>query len=83
MFIQFQRQDLTIFELKPILLAIEDGIVLVDDAMIIRTDDNDIRRVVILRTGKVIDVMSLNYAIAIFIANLLTTNLVSIVVEFL
>ena len=47
MFIQLQPQYLTIWELELELLAVEVRIVLVDDAMVVRTDDNDVRGVVI------------------------------------
>ena len=51
MFIQLQPQYLTIWELELELFAIEPWIVLVDNAMVIGTDDNDVRGVVVLRTG--------------------------------
>ena len=57
MLIQSQPQHLAIFELELELLAIEPRIVLVDDAMIVRADDNDVRGVVVLRTGEVVDVV--------------------------
>lgn len=59
MFIQLQFQHLTIWELKLELLAIEHRVVLVDDAMVIWTDDNDVRRVIILRTSEVINMVEL------------------------
>ena len=48
-----------------------------DDTVIIGTDDNDVRRVVVLRTGEVVDVVGLDNAVA----NLLAADLVAIVVE--
>ena len=57
MLIQLQPQHLTIFELELELSAIEPRIVLVDDAVVVRTDDNDVRGVVVLRTGEVVDVV--------------------------
>ena len=57
MFIQLQPQYLTIWELEQELLAIEPWIVLVDDTVVIRADDNDVRGVVVLRTGEVVDVV--------------------------
>ena len=57
MFIQLQPQHLAIFKLKLEFLAIEHRIILVDNAMVIGADDNDIRRVVVLRTGEVADVV--------------------------
>ena len=53
---QLQPQHLTIFKLKLELPTVEMRIVLVDDSMIIRADDNDVRRVVVLRTGEVVKV---------------------------
>ena len=57
MFIQLQPQYLTIWELELELLAIEPWIVLVDNTMVVRADDNDVRGVVVLRTGEVVDVV--------------------------
>jgi hypothetical protein len=57
MFIQLQPQHLTIWELELELLAIEHRIILVDNPVEVRTDDNDVRRVVVLRTGEVVDVV--------------------------
>ena len=57
MFIQLQPQYLTIWELELELFAIEHRIILVDNAMVIGTDDNDVRGVVVLRTGEVVDVV--------------------------
>ena len=81
MFIQLQPQYLTIWELELELFAIEPWIVLVDNPMIVRADDNDVRGVVVLRTGEVVNVVGLDNAIAIRVANLLAANLVAIVVE--
>ena len=57
MFIQLQPQYLTIWELELELFAIEHRIILVDNAMVIGTDDNDVRGVVVLRTGEIADVV--------------------------
>ena len=81
MLIQLQPQHLAIFELELELLAIEPRIVLVDNTMVVRADDNDVRGVVVLRTGEVVNVVGLDNAIAIRVANLLAANLVAIVVE--
>jgi len=53
----------------------------VDNTMVVRTDDNDIGRVIVLRTGKIVYMMCLNNAVAIFIADFLTTYLVAIVIK--
>lgn len=81
MFIQLQPQYFTIWELELELFAIEHRIILVDNTMVIGTDDNDVRGVVVLRTGEVVDVVGLDNAVAIRFANLLASDLVSIVVE--
>ena len=47
MFIQLQPQHLAIGELKLEFLAVESRVILMDDAMVIRTDDNDVRGVVL------------------------------------
>ncbi len=57
MLIQLQPQYLAIFELELELLAIEPRIVLVDNMMVVRADDNDVRGVIVLRTGEVVDVV--------------------------
>ena len=49
--------------------------------MVVRADDNDVRGVVVLRTGEVVNVVGLDNAVAIRVANLLAANLVAIVVE--
>ena len=51
MFIQLQPQNLAILKLELELLAVEVWVVLVDNAMVIGTDDNDVRGVVVLRTS--------------------------------
>ena len=51
MFIQLQPQHLTIIKFELELLAIEPWIVLVDNAMVIGTDDNDVRGLVVLQTS--------------------------------
>ena len=81
MLIQLQPQHLAIIELELELLAIELRIVLVDNAMVVGTDDNDVRGVVVLRTGEVVNVVGLDNAIAIRVANLLAADLVALVVE--
>jgi len=57
MLIQLKPQHLAILELELELLAIEPRIVLVDNPVVVRTDDNDVRGVVVLRTGEVVDVV--------------------------
>ena len=57
MLIQLQPQYLAIFELELELLAIEPRIVLVDNPVVVRTDNNDVRRVVVLRMGEIVDVV--------------------------
>ena len=57
MLIQLQPQHLAIFELELELPAIEPWIVLVDNPMVVGTDDNDVRGVVVLRTSEVVDVV--------------------------
>ena len=81
MIIQLQSQHLSIFKLELELLAVEVRIVLVDDTVVIGADDNDVRGVVVLRTGEVVDVVGLDNAVAILVANLLAADLVAIVVE--
>ena len=83
MLIQLQPQHLAIIELELELLAIELRIVLVDNAMVVGTDDNDVRGVVVLRTGEVVDMVGLDNAVSILVTNLLTANLITIVVELL
>ena len=51
MLIQLQLQNLAILKLELELLAIEPWIVLVDNPVVIGTDDNDVRGVVVLRTS--------------------------------
>ena len=77
MLIQFQFQYLSIIKLKLELSAIEARVVLVDDAVVIRTYDNDIGRVVVLRTSEIVNMMCLNNAVAIFVANSLATYLIA------
>ena len=81
MLIQLQPQHLAILKFELELLAIELRIVLVDNAMVVRADDNDVRGVVVLRTGEVVNVVGLDNAVAIRVANLLAADLVAIVVE--
>ena len=57
MLIQLQPLRFAIFELELELLAIEPRIILVDDAVVVRTDDNDIRGVVVLRLCEVVNVV--------------------------
>ena len=81
MLIKLKPQHLAILKLELELLAIEPWIVLVDNPVVIGTDDNDVRGVVVLRTGEVVDVVGLDNAVAILVANLLAADLVTIVVE--
>ena len=81
MLIQLQPQHLAILELELELPAVEPRIVLVDDAMVVRTDDNDVCGVVVLRTGEVFNVVGLDNGVAGLVANLLAADLVAIVVE--
>ena len=53
MLIKFKPQHLSICKFKLELLAIEPWIVLVDKPVVIGTDDNDVCRVVVLRTGEI------------------------------
>ena len=57
MHIQLKPQHLTILEFELELPAIEPWIVLVDNPVVIGTDDNDVRGVVVLRTGEVVVVV--------------------------
>ena len=57
MLIQFQPQHLAILKFELELPAVEHRIILVDNAMVIGTDDNDVRRVVVLRMGEIVDVV--------------------------
>ena len=57
MIIQLQSQHLSIFKLELELLAVEVRIVLVDDTVVIGADDNDVRGVIVLRTGEKVDVV--------------------------
>lgn len=57
MLIQLKPQHLAIFELELELLAIEPRIVLVDNPVVVRTNNNDVRRVVVLRMGEIVDVV--------------------------
>ena len=81
MLIQLQPQNLAILEFELELLAIEPRIILVDNPVVIGTDDNDVRGVVVLRMGEVVDVVGLDNTVAILVANLLAADLVAIVVE--
>lgn len=45
--------------------------------MIIRADDNDVRGIIVLRKGEVVDVVSLDNTVAILVTNLLAANLVT------
>ena len=60
MFIQLQPQYLTIWELELELFAIEPRIVLVDNPVVVRTYNNDVRRVVVLRMGEIVDGWDVN-----------------------
>ena len=81
MLIQLLSQHLSIIELELELFAIEPRIVLVNNPMVVGVYNNDVRGVIVLRTGEVVDVVSLDNAVAILVANLLATDFVVIVVE--
>ena len=83
MLIQLKPQHLAILKLELELFAVESRIVLVDDTVVIGADDNDVRRVIVLRTGEVVDMVGLDNAVSILVTNLLTANLITIVVELL
>ena len=70
-----QLQHLTILELELKHFAIEPRIVLVDNPVVIGAGDNDVRGIVVLRTGEVVDVVGLNNAVAILVANLLNLSI--------
>ena len=57
MLIQLKPQHLAIFELELEFLAIKPQIIRVDNAVVVRADDNDVRGVVVLRTGEIVDVV--------------------------
>lgn len=57
MLIQLQSKDRSIFKFELELLAVEVRVVLVDNPVVIGTDNNDVRGVVVLRTGEVVDVV--------------------------
>ena len=57
MLIQLKPQHLAVFKLKLELLPVEPRIVLVDNPVVVWADDNDIRRVVVLRKGEIVDVV--------------------------
>ena len=57
MLIQLQPQHLTVLKLKLELFPVEPRIVLVDNPMVVWADNNDVRRVVVLRTGEVVHVL--------------------------
>ena len=80
---QLQSQHLTVFKLKLELLPVEPWIVLVDNPVVVWADDNDIGRVVVLRTGEIVNMVSLHHAVAILAANALAADFVAIVVEIL
>ena len=54
---QLQSQFLTVLKLKLELFPVEPRIIFVDNPVVIRADDNNICRVVVLRTGEVVDVL--------------------------
>lgn len=68
MLIQFQPQHLAILKFELELPAVEPRIVLVDNPMIVRTDDNYVRRVVVLRTGEIVDVVSLDNTVVVIVS---------------
>lgn len=51
MLIQLQPKDLTIIKFELELPAVEVRVVLVDNAVVIGADDNDVRGLVVLRTS--------------------------------
>ena len=57
MLIQLKPQHLAVFKLKLELLPVEPRSVLVDNPVVVRTDNNDVRRVVVLRMGEIVDVV--------------------------
>jgi len=57
MLIQLKPQHLAILKLELELLAIEHRIILVDNPVVIGADDNDVRGVVVLRMGEIVDVV--------------------------
>ena len=57
MLIQLQPQHLAILKLELELLPVEPRIVLVDNPVVVRTDNNDVRRVVVLRKGEIVNVV--------------------------
>ena len=57
MLIQLKPQHLAVFKLKLELLPVEPRIVLVDNPVVVRTDNNDVRRVVVLRKGEIVNVV--------------------------
>ena len=61
MFIQLQSQHLTIFKLKLEFLPVKPRIVPVDYPMVVWADDNDVGRVVVLRTGEVVNVVGVGH----------------------
>ena len=81
MFIQLQPQYLTIWELELELFAIEHRIILVDNTMVIGTDDNEVRGVVVLRTGEVVNVVGFHYQGVVFITHLFACHLATVVVK--
>ena len=80
MLIQLQPQYLAVGELELELVAIEAGIVLVNDAVVVGADDYDIGGVIVLRAGEVVDVVRLHHAVAVTLAYLLASDLVAVAV---
>ena len=58
-----------------------NGVILVNETMIVGADDDNVCRIIVLRFCEVVNMMCLDYAAAIFVANLLSTNLVAVIVE--
>ena len=83
MLIQLQPQDLPIRKFELEFVAVEAGVVLVDNAVVVGTDDYDVGGVVVLRMGEVVDVVRLHHAVAITLAYLLAADLVAVSVKFL
>lgn len=83
MLIQLQLQNLTVSKFKLEFLAIKVWIIRMDDAMVIRANNNYICRVVVLRLCEIVDVVSLHHTITILAPYLFATNFITIVIEFL
>ena len=83
MLIQLQPQHLSIRELELELVANEVRVVPVDDAVVVGAEDYDIGGVVIQGAGEVVDVVSLDHAVAVTLAYLLAADLVAVAIVLL